>query len=160
MSMNPLEEQILKVFRLTEEQLQSVRQAAAWAREVEARLGEEQKRSSQLEEQLQAFREAAGQAAARVRDLEAQLVEEQKRSSQLEEQLQAFREAAGQAAARVRDLEGQVAEEEKRSAQLVVRVAELEHPAACAEKLAQVLAEIICLPTKQGEASPRTERPT
>ncbi|HLG43801.1 MAG TPA: hypothetical protein VI337_02175 [Nitrospirales bacterium] len=125
MSMNPLEEQILKVFRLTEEQLQSVRQAAAWAREVEARLGEEQKRSSQLEEQLQAFREAAGQAAARVRDLE-----------------------------------GRVAEEERRSAQLVVRVAELEHPAACAEKLAQVLAEIICLPTKRGEASPSTERPS
>jgi septal ring factor EnvC (AmiA/AmiB activator) len=123
--MNPLEEQILKVFRLTEEQLQSVRQAAAWAREVEARLGEEQKRSSQLEEQLQAFREAAGQAAARVRDLE-----------------------------------GRVAEEERRSAQLVVRVAELEHPAACAEKLAQVLAEIICLPTKRGEASPSTERPS
>jgi DNA-binding response OmpR family regulator len=96
-----------KIFRITEEQLEMVREAAFWARDVETRLKEDQQRLAELEGQTQAFRETALLAAARIRELENKLSEEQ-----------------------------------NRSAILVKRIAEMEHAAACAQKLAQVFAEI------------------
>jgi DNA-binding response OmpR family regulator len=96
-----------KVFRITEHQLEKVREAATWARDMETRLNEEEKRAADLEEQNKAFRETAMLAAARVRELEDRLAEEQ-----------------------------------KRSAGLLQRVAEMEHAAACAQKLAEIFAEI------------------
>jgi chromosome segregation ATPase len=133
MSIHLLEEQILKVSKLTEQQRETVRQAAVCAKNLEARLAEEQKRASQLEEQREAFRteavQAAKQGAARLKNVEARLAEEQKRSSQLEEQKEALR--AG------------LAEEQKQSAQLMRRIAELEPLAASAEKFGQALNDIL-----------------
>jgi DNA-binding response OmpR family regulator len=104
-----------KVFRITEDQLEKVREAATWARDMETRLSEEEKRASDLEEQNKAFRETTILAAARVRELETRLAEEQ-----------------------------------KRSAALLQRVAEMEHAAACAQKLAEIFAEIGRLGPKAG----------
>jgi len=104
-----------KVFRITEDQLEKVREAATWARDMETRLSEEEKRAADLEEQNKAFRETAMLAAARVRELEDRLAEEQ-----------------------------------KRSAELLQRVAEMEHAAACAQKLAEIFAEIGRLGPKAG----------
>lgn len=107
-----------KVFRITEEQLEKVRHAAAWAR-----------------------------------DMEAQLLAEQKRAAQFEEQTQAFRETALQAAARIRELEIKLAEEERRSTLLKQRIAEMEHTAGCAERLAEAVAEITKLAGKARRSS-------
>jgi chromosome segregation ATPase len=150
MSITVLEEHLLRISRLTDEQAETIRQAASCAKDLEARLTEEQKRASQLEEQMQAFRaeaiQAAQQADTRISDLEARLAEEQKLASQLEEQMQSFRaeaiQAAHQADARVNDLEARLAEEKNRSAQLTHRITDLEPVAACAERLGKALGEI------------------
>src|SRR5438067_10968120 len=72
-----------KVFRITEDQLEKVRDVASWARDVETRLSEEQKQSSDLKEQNTAFRESALSAAARIQELETDLAEKQKQSAVL-----------------------------------------------------------------------------
>ena len=125
-----------KVFRITEDQLEKVRDVAAWAKDVETRLSEEQKRASELEEQNSAFRETALSAAARIPQLEIKLAEEQKRSATLSE--------------RIAELEQQLEEEQKRSATLLQRTAETEHAASCAQKLAEILEEI-------GQLAPRRD---
>jgi DNA-binding response OmpR family regulator len=96
-----------RVFRISEEQLENLRETANWAREVEARLTEEQKRVAELEDQNYAFRETAMLAAARIQELELKL-----------------------------------AEEEQRAASLIQRVSEMEHAAMCAQKMAELFAEI------------------
>ena len=131
-----------KIFRITEDQLGKVLETATLAKDVESRMSEAQHRSSELEEQNVAFREAAMSAAARIRDLEVTLAEEQKRTGVHEEQNVAFREAAMSAARRIRELEVELAEEQKRSTVLVHRAAEMEHAASCARKLADIFAEI------------------
>jgi CheY-like chemotaxis protein len=96
-----------KVFRITEDQLEKIREATFWARDLEDRHKGDLKRLAALEEQTEAFRETAIMAAGRIRELENKLAEEQKRSAGLSQ-----------------------------------RVGEMEHAAACAQKLAAVFAEI------------------
>ena len=48
-----------KIFRIREDQLQKVREAAIWAREIEQQYKQDQKRLAELEEQTRAFRETA-----------------------------------------------------------------------------------------------------
>ena len=140
--MHLLEEQILKVSKLTEQQRETVRQAAACAKNLEARLAEEQKRASQFEEQREAFRteavQAAKQASARLKGMEIRLAEEQKRSSQLEEQKEAVR--------------ARLTEEQKQSAELMRRIGELESVAANVEKFGQALSAILRLADKPVKA--------
>jgi DNA-binding response OmpR family regulator len=83
-----------KVFRITEEQLEKVREAATWAKDVETRLSEEQRRATELQEQTHAFRETALQAAARIRELETRLADEQKRSAMLLQRIAEMEHAA------------------------------------------------------------------
>ena len=86
--------------------------------------------------------EKARDIAAWAKDVEARLSKEQKRAGELEEQNAAFRETAISTAAHVRELEMELSEEQKRSSMLQQRVAETEHAAACAYRLAEIVAEI------------------
>jgi DNA-binding response OmpR family regulator len=96
-----------RVFRITEDQLQKLRETATWARDVETRLAEEQKRANDLDQQNHAFRETATLAAGRIQELENQLAEAEQRYTSLNE-----------------------------------RIAEMEHAASCARRLAEIFAEI------------------
>jgi DNA-binding response OmpR family regulator len=96
-----------RVFRITEDQLQKLRETATWARDVETRLADEQKRANDLEQQNHAFRETASSAAGRIQELE-----------------------------------NQVAEAEQRCTALSAQMAEMEHAAGCARRLAEIFAEI------------------
>ena len=116
-----------RVFRITEEQLEKVREAATWAREVETRLAEEQKRANELEQQNEAFRETAMLAAARIQELENKLAEEEQRLAHLTQR---------------------IGDEEQRAASLAQRVAETEHAATLAQRLAELFAEISRLGSK------------
>ena len=148
--MTLLQEQMQTLSRLAEEQLRTVHQVGLEAGEIEARLGEEQQRNIQLENQIESLREealnAANEAASTIGTLDAHLVEEQKRSRQLEEQLHIVRaeaiEAVNQAAARIGQLEARLLEEENRSSQLAERIGQLEPIAACVDKFSQALGEI------------------
>ncbi|HEY3129193.1 MAG TPA: response regulator [Acidobacteriota bacterium] len=104
-----------KIFRITEDQLGKVLETATLARDVESRMSEAQHRTTELEQENSAFREAAMSAAARIRELEVTLAEQQKRPGALDEQNSAFREAAMSAAGRIGELEATLAEEQKRT---------------------------------------------
>jgi len=80
--------------------------------------------------------------------VETRLSEEQKQSSELREQNTAFRETAVSAAARIQELETKLAEEQKQSAVLLERIAEIEPAAASAEKMADIIEEIVKLGPK------------
>ncbi|MEP6601715.1 MAG: response regulator [Nitrospirota bacterium] len=134
----------LKVFRITEDQLEKVRDVAIWAKDVETRLNEEQKRSSELGEQNAAFRETALSAAACIQQLEIKLAEEQKQSAVLVQRIAELEPAASS----VSQLKINLAEEQKRSAVLLERIAEIEPAAARAEKLADIIEEIVKLGPK------------
>ena len=146
-----------KVFRITEDQLDKVREVATWAKDVETRLGEEHQRVVELEAQNSVFRETASTAEARIGVLEAALADADKRltvlqeqireaaqasASELEAQTSALRETAASSAGRIGEVEGKLADEQKRSAMLEKRIAETEHAASCAQKLADIFAEI------------------
>jgi DNA-binding response OmpR family regulator len=133
-----------KVFRITEDQLEKVRDVASWARDVEARLSEEQKQSSELREQNTAFRETALSVAARIHELETNLAEEQKQSAVLVQRIAELEPAVSS----VHHLEIKLAEEQKQSAVLLERLAEIEPAAARAEKLADIIEEIVKLGPK------------
>ncbi|OLB58674.1 MAG: hypothetical protein AUH96_15215 [Nitrospirae bacterium 13_2_20CM_2_61_4] len=133
-----------KVFRITEDQLEKVRDVASWAKDVETRLSEEQKQSSELREQNTAFRETAVSAAARIQELETNLAEEKKQSAVLAQRIAEIEPAASSAP----QLEIKLAEEQKRSAVLLERLAEIEPAAARAEKLADIIEEIVKLGPK------------
>ena len=133
-----------KVFRITEDQLEKVRDVASWAKDVETRLSEEQKQSSELREQNTAFRETAVSAAARIQELETKLAEEQKQSAVLLQRIAEIEPAVSSA----RELEIKLAEEQKRSVVLLERIAEIEPAAASAEKLADIIEEIVKLGPK------------
>jgi DNA-binding response OmpR family regulator len=133
-----------KVFRITEDQLEKVRDVASWAKDVETRLSEEQKQSSELREQNTAFRETAVSAAARIQELETNLAEEQKQSAVLLQRIAEIEPAVSS----VHHLEIKLAEEQKRSAVLLERLAEIEPAAARAEKLADIIEEIVKLGPK------------
>lgn len=164
-----------KVFRITEDQLEKVRDVASWAKDVETRLSEEQKQSSDLREQNTAFRETALSAAARIQELEIDLAEEQKQSAvlvqriaeiepavssarQLEIKLAEEQKQSAMLLQRIAEIEPAVssahyleiklAEEQKRSAVLLERIAEIEPAAARAEKLADIIEEIVKLGPK------------
>ncbi len=134
----------LKVFRITDDQLEKVRDVATWAKDVEARLNEEQKRSSELGEQNAAFRETALSAAARIQELESKLADEQKLSAMLLQRIAEIEPAVSSA----QQLEIKLAEELKQSAALRERIAEIEPAAARAEKLADIIEEIVKLGPK------------
>ncbi len=148
--MNFLEEQIRRMARLTEEQMEAVRQALSAAAELQARASEDQRRSAHLEDQMETFRrdaiQAAHQAATQISDLDARLEEEQKDATQLQEQMNVFRaeavDAANQATARIAQLEARLAEEQHRVGELTERIAQLEPVAACVDKFSQALGEI------------------
>jgi chromosome segregation ATPase len=142
-----------KVFRITEDQLDKVREVATWAKDVETRLGEEHQRVVELEEQNSMFRKTTSTAEARIGALEAALTETEDRLVVLQEQIrkaaqaaageiEALRETAASSAARVGEMEGKFADEQKRSALLEQRISETEHAASCAQKLADIFAEI------------------
>ena len=133
-----------KVFRITEDQLEKVRDVATWAKDVEARLNEEQKRSSELGEQNAAIRETALSAAARIQELEIKLADEQKQSAVLLQRIAEIEPAVSSA----QQLEIKLAEEQKRSVLLLERIAEIEPAAARAEKLADLIEEIVKLGPK------------
>ena len=133
-----------KVFRITEDQLEKVRDVATWAKDVESRLTEEQKRSSELGEQNVAFRETALSAAARIQELEIKLADQQKQSAVLLQRIAEIEPAVSSA----QQLESKLAEEQKRSALLLERIAEIEPAAARAEKLADLIEEIVKLGPK------------
>ena len=164
-----------KVFRITEDQLEKVRDVASWAKDVETRLSEEQKQSSELREQNTAFRETAVSAAARIQELETQLAEEKKQSAVLVQRIAEIEPAVASAhhleiklaeeqkqsavlvqriaeiepaVASAHHLEIKLAEEQKRSAVLVERLAEIEPAAVRAEKLADIIEEIVKLGPK------------
>lgn len=134
----------LKVFRITDDQLEKVRDVATWAKEVEARLDEEQKRSSELGEQNAAFRETALSAVARIQELESKLADEQKQSAMLLQRIAEIEPAVFSA----QQLEIKLAEELKQSSVLRERIAEIEPAAARAEKLADIIEEIVKLGPK------------
>jgi DNA-binding response OmpR family regulator len=146
-----------KVFRITEDQLEKVREVATWAKDVETRLGEEHQRVVELEKQNSVFRETTSTAEARIGALEAALTQAEERlvvlheqireaaqavAGELEAQTSALRDTAASSAARVGEIEGKLADEQKRSAMLEQRIAETEHAASCAQKLAEIFAEI------------------
>jgi CheY-like chemotaxis protein len=146
-----------KVFRITEDQLEKVREVATWAKDVETRLGEEHQRVVELEQQNSTFRETSSSAVARIGALEAALREAEERLVMLQEQTReaaqaaagaleaqtsALRETAASSAAHAGEIEGKLADEQKRSAMLEQRIAETEHAASCAQKLAEIFAEI------------------
>lgn len=146
-----------KVFRITEDQLDKVREVATWAKDVETRLGEEHQRVVELEEQNSMFRKTTSSAEERIGALEAALRETEERLAVLQEQIRkaaqeaaaeleaqtsALRETAASSAARVGEIEGKFADEKKRSALLEQRISETEHAASCAQKLADIFAEI------------------
>ena len=149
-----------KVFRITEDQLDKVREVATWAKDVETRLGEEHQKVVELEEQNSKFRDTTSSGQARIGALEAALVEAEERLVMLQEQIRSAaqaaaselaaqtsvlretRETAASAAARAGEIEGKLADEQKRSALLEQRIAETEHAASCAQKLADIFAEI------------------
>ena len=133
-----------KVFRITEDQLEKVRDVAAWARDVETRLSAEQKRSSELTDQNAASRQTALSAAARIEQLELDLAAEQKRSAMLLQQIAEIEPVAASA----QQLKIKLVEEEERSAVLSQRIAEIEPAAACAEKMADIIEEIVKLGPK------------
>jgi DNA-binding response OmpR family regulator len=133
-----------KVFRITEDQLEKVRDVASWAKDVETRLTEEQKQSSELREQNTALRETALSAAARIQELETDLAEQQKQSAVLLQRIAEIEPAVSSA----HHLEIKLAEEQKRSAVLLERIAEIEPAAARAEKLADIIEEIVKLGPK------------
>jgi CheY-like chemotaxis protein len=120
--------------------------AAGRIQELEGTAAETQKRSGVLEVENSAFREATMSAAGRIRELELTLADERKKPGVMEEQNSTLREAAMSAAGRIRELEVELAEAQKRSTTLVHRVAEMEHAASCAQKLADIFAEISRLP--------------
>ena len=134
----------LKVFRITDDQIEKVRDVATWAKDVEARLNEEQKRSSELGEQNAAFRETALSAAARIQELESKLADEQKQSAMLLQRIADIEPAVSSA----QQLEIKLAEELRQSAVLRERIAEIEPAAARAEKLADIIEEIVKLGPK------------
>lgn len=72
-----------KVYRITEEQLQSFRQAANRIKELEGLLADEKARSTDLIERI----EAARRSESRIPELEASLIEQQKRVADLEQQV-------------------------------------------------------------------------
>ena len=132
------------MFRITEDQLEKVRDVAAWARDVETRLSAEQKRSSELTDQNAASRQTALSAAARIEQLELDLAAEQKRSAMLLQQIAEIEPVAASA----QQLKIKLVEEEERSAVLSQRIAEIEPAAACAEKMADIIEEIVKLGPK------------
>lgn len=130
-----------KVYKITEEQLQTFRQSAGRIKELEALLAQEQARSAQLVRQAAERAEGDGRQA----ELEAKLAEAHQRLEQaaevaarLEEAESRIRELEGlltsgqgkpvqlallsekveQGEARLRELEGLLAQEQARSAQL------------------------------------------
>ncbi len=146
-----------RVFRITEDQLEKVREVATWAKDVETRLGEEHQRVVALEEQNAMFRKTSSTAVSRIEALEAALQEADERlvtlqdqlreaaqaaAGELEAQTSALRESATSSAARIGEIEGKFADEQKRSVLLEQRIAETEHAASCAQKLADIFAEI------------------
>jgi CheY-like chemotaxis protein len=146
-----------KVFRITEDQLDKVREVATWAKDVETRLGEEHQRVVELEQQNSVFRETTSTAESRIGALEAALKLAEERLVMLQEQIReaaqaaageleahtsVLRETVASSAARVGEIEGKLADEQKRSAVLDQRIAETEHAASCAQKLAEIFAEI------------------
>jgi len=158
--MNLLEEQMRKLAQLVEEQAQAIQQALASARELESRVGEEQRVTTQLQEQIEALRTKAGtsasQATAEINALQARLTEEQKRAADVEEQGRALRaemtNTANQATARIANLEARLAEEKRKSAQLAERIAQLEPFVGYVDRLQQALTEISKLSTKRTPA--------
>ena len=141
-----------KVFRITEEQLQTVRQAAAWAKETEAKFAEEQQRTARLEEQVQRLqreieelRHTAEEAGAHAHELEVRLAAERQRVEELQVIMATVSQNGQPSTEAMRELQSRLSEEEQRSAQLVKQLAEKEHAASCAERLAQAFAEITAL---------------
>lgn len=98
-----------KVYRITEEQLQTFRQATARIKQLETLLAEEQAKSAQLAGQTST---PAG-SESRVRELEGLLATERERSARAAEQ----ESKLAQAEARARGLETALAEERARAAQ-------------------------------------------
>jgi DNA-binding response OmpR family regulator len=130
-----------KVYRISEGQLQSVRDAMNLIKELEDGLIEERKRAAQLEEQINALRETSGEAGRRISNLEARLEAETQatqvghqadqlesinewikslegRTLRLEEQAQAFNQKVGDPGTRLAELETRFGETEERSRQL------------------------------------------
>jgi CheY-like chemotaxis protein len=129
-----------------EEQNSAFRETAfsdtARIRDLEVTLGEEQKHVRELEEQNSALRETALSAAAGIGELQVTFVEKHKHVGVLEEQNSALRESASSTAVRIRELEVIVEAQQTRSAMLLDRIAAMEHAASCAQRLADILAEI------------------
>jgi prophage DNA circulation protein len=158
--MNLLEEQMRKLAQLAEEQAQAIQQAVLSTKELESRVGEEQRVTTELREQIEALRTKAGtsasQAAAQISALQARLTEEQRRATDGEEQGRALRadmaNTANQGTARVANLEAKLAEEKRKSAQLTERIAQLEPFVAYVDRLQQAITEISKLSTKRSSA--------
>ena len=115
---------------------------AARIRDLEVTLAEEQKHVRELEEQNSALRETALSAAAGMGELQVTFAEKHKHAGVLEEQISELRESASSAAVRIRELEVTLTGQQTRSAALLDRMAAMEHAASCAQRLADILAEI------------------
>lgn len=100
-----------KVYRITEEQLQTFRQATTRIKQLEALLAEEQARAAQLAGQAA----KQGDSESRVRELEGLLAEERERSARAAEQ----EAKLAQVESRARELESALAEERARASQPV-----------------------------------------
>ena len=115
---------------------------AARIRDLEVTLAEEQKHVRELEEQNSALRETALSAAAGMGELQVTFAQKHKHAGVLEEQISELRESASSAAVRIRELEVTLTGQQTRSAALLDRMAAMEHAASCAQRLADILAEI------------------
>ena len=115
---------------------------AARIRDLEVTLAEEQKHVRELEEQNSALRETALTAAAGMGELQVTFAEKHKHAGVLEEQISELRESTSSAAVRIRELEVTLTGQQTRSAALLDRMAAMEHAASCAQRLADILAEI------------------
>lgn len=136
-----------KVYRISEGQLQSVRDAMNLIKELEDGLLEERKRAAQLEEQVNVLCVTSGEAGRRISDLEVRLAEAETQSRQVANQASQL-ENTGEW---VKNLEARLVAGEGRAQQLadqlqsfqeaVGRVAELERRLVESEKRARHLEE-------------------
>ncbi len=99
-----------KVFRITEEQLQSFRQSASRIKELEAQVESEKARAERLSEQM----EGAKQSESRVRELETALAEHQQRATEGQQRA----EGNDELETRNKELASSLAEQQRRLADL------------------------------------------
>jgi CheY-like chemotaxis protein len=153
-----------KIYRITEEQLQTFRQASARIKELEGLLVEEQAKSARhtaeaarqddLESRVRELEERLGQAERRANELEAVLTEERARAARPAEPVQESAPAAGSSA----ETEALLAQEKARNSYLLRRLEVLEQVENRVKELEAALAQERAKPAAPAEPPPAFAR--